>query len=164
LNVLTNILTKPFTAMFSEFQGTPAKPDDVQGSGDVKYHMGTSSDRDFGGTTVHMSLVPNPSHLEFVDPVVVGKARAKQSLRKDPDRQQVLAILIHGDAALSGQGIVAEIVIDVRNCPAIASVAPCISSLTTRSASPPRRSIRARAAIGTGRRQDRAGADFPRQR
>ncbi|MEZ0226663.1 MAG: 2-oxoglutarate dehydrogenase E1 component [Alphaproteobacteria bacterium] len=108
LNVLTNVLSKPFTAMFSEFQGTPAKPDDVQGSGDVKYHMGTSSDRDFGGTTVHMSLVPNPSHLEFVDPVVVGKARAKQSLRKDSDRQQVLAILIHGDAALSGQGIVAE--------------------------------------------------------
>jgi 2-oxoglutarate dehydrogenase E1 component len=108
LNVLTNILSKPFTAMFSEFQGTPAKPDDVQGSGDVKYHMGTSSDRDFGGTTVHMSLVPNPSHLEFVDPVVVGKARAKQSLRKDGERQQVLAILIHGDAALSGQGIVAE--------------------------------------------------------
>ncbi|TAL33088.1 MAG: 2-oxoglutarate dehydrogenase E1 component [Alphaproteobacteria bacterium] len=108
LNVLTNILSKPFTAMFSEFQGTPAKPDDVQGSGDVKYHMGTSSDRDFGGTSVHMSLVPNPSHLEFVDPVVVGKARAKQSLRKDGERQQVLAILIHGDAALSGQGIVAE--------------------------------------------------------
>ncbi len=108
LNVLTNILSKPFTAMFSEFQGTPAKPDDVQGSGDVKYHMGTSSDRDFNGTTVHMSLVPNPSHLEFVDPVVVGKARAKQALRKDPDRQQVLAILIHGDAALSGQGIVSE--------------------------------------------------------
>ncbi|HYD18754.1 MAG TPA: 2-oxoglutarate dehydrogenase E1 component [Patescibacteria group bacterium] len=108
LNVLTNVLSKPFTAMFSEFQGTPAKPDDVQGSGDVKYHMGTSADRDFGGTSVHMSLVPNPSHLEFVDPVVVGKARAKQALRKDSERQQVLGILIHGDAALSGQGIVPE--------------------------------------------------------
>ncbi len=108
LNVLTNILSKPFTAMFSEFQGTPAKPDDVQGSGDVKYHMGTSSDRDFGGNTVHMSLVPNPSHLEFVDPVVVGKARAKQAMHKDSERQKVLPILIHGDAALSGQGIVPE--------------------------------------------------------
>ncbi len=108
LNVLTNILSKPFTAMFSEFQGTPAKPDDVQGSGDVKYHMGTSSDRDFGGNTVHMSLVPNPSHLEFVDPVVVGKTRAKQALHKDSERQKVLPILIHGDAALSGQGIVPE--------------------------------------------------------
>ncbi|MEZ0261529.1 MAG: 2-oxoglutarate dehydrogenase E1 component [Alphaproteobacteria bacterium] len=108
LNVLTNVMNKPFTAMFSEFQGTPAKPDDVQGSGDVKYHMGTSSDRDFNGTMVHMSVVPNPSHLEFVDPVVVGKARAKQHLNKDSERQKVLPILIHGDAALSGQGIVAE--------------------------------------------------------
>jgi 2-oxoglutarate dehydrogenase E1 component len=108
LNVLTNVMNKPFTAMFSEFQGTPAKPDDVQGSGDVKYHMGTSSDRDFNGTMVHLSVVPNPSHLEFVDPVVVGKARAKQSLNKDSERLKVLPILIHGDAALSGQGIVAE--------------------------------------------------------
>jgi 2-oxoglutarate dehydrogenase E1 component len=108
LNVLTNVMGKSFTAMFSEFQGTPAKPDDVQGSGDVKYHMGTSSDRDFGGNTVHLSLTPNPSHLEFVDPVVVGKVRAKQAIRKDNDRQQVMALLIHGDAALSGQGIVPE--------------------------------------------------------
>jgi len=108
LNVLTNVLSKSFTAMFSEFQGTPAKPNDVQGSGDVKYHLGTSSDRDFGGETVHLSLVPNPSHLEFVDPVVVGKVRAKQSIRKDHDRLAVMPILIHGDAALSGQGIVPE--------------------------------------------------------
>jgi 2-oxoglutarate dehydrogenase E1 component len=108
LNVLTNVMGKSFTAMFSEFQGTPAKPDDVQGSGDVKYHMGTSSDRDFGGKIVHLSLTPNPSHLEFVDPVVVGKVRAKQAIRRDNDRQQVMALLIHGDAALSGQGIVPE--------------------------------------------------------
>jgi len=108
LNVLTNVMGKSFTAMFSEFQGTPAKPDDVQGSGDVKYHMGTSSDRDFGGNMVHLSLTANPSHLEFVDPVVVGKVRAKQALRADNERGQVMAILIHGDAALSGQGVVPE--------------------------------------------------------
>jgi len=109
LNILTNILGKSFTAMFSEFQGTSAKPDDVQGSGDVKYHLGTSSDRDFDGNMVHLSLSPNPSHLEFVDPVVVGKTRAKQALRKDEERSQVMAMTIHGDAALSGQGIVPEI-------------------------------------------------------
>ncbi|MBI3440925.1 MAG: 2-oxoglutarate dehydrogenase E1 component [Proteobacteria bacterium] len=109
LNVLTNVMGKSFTAMFSEFQGTSAKPDDVQGSGDVKYHLGTSSDRDFGGKMVHLSLSPNPSHLEFVDPVVVGKTRAKQALRKDEDRSHVMALLIHGDAALSGQGIVPEL-------------------------------------------------------
>ena len=108
LNVLTNVMGKSFTAMFSEFQGTPAKPDDVQGSGDVKYHLGTSSDREFNGKKVHLSLVPNPSHLEFVDPVVIGKARAKQALLKDEERRKVMPILIHGDAALSGQGIVPE--------------------------------------------------------
>lgn len=109
LNVLTNVLGKSFTAMFSEFQGTPAKPDDVQGSGDVKYHMGASGNRDFSGRSVHLSLTPNPSHLEFVDPVVVGKARAKQALRDDKDRSRVMALLIHGDAALSGQGVVPEL-------------------------------------------------------
>jgi 2-oxoglutarate dehydrogenase E1 component len=109
LNVLTNVLGKSFTAMFSEFQGTPAKPDDVQGSGDVKYHLGTSNNRDFDGTSVHLSLSPNPSHLEFVDPVVIGKVRAKQSIRKDEERGEVMALLIHGDAALSGQGIVPEV-------------------------------------------------------
>ena len=109
LNVLTNVLGKPFAAMFSEFQGASAKPDDVQGSGDVKYHLGTCNRRDFGGHTVHVSLMPNPSHLEFVDPVVAGKVRAKQALLKDKERGQVMALLLHGDAALSGQGIVPEI-------------------------------------------------------
>jgi 2-oxoglutarate dehydrogenase E1 component len=108
LNILTNVMGKTFTAMFSEFQGTPAKPDDVQGSGDVKYHLGTSSDRDFNGNIVHLSLTPNPSHLEFVDPVAVGKVRAKQQMRGDEERAAAMAILIHGDAALSGQGIVPE--------------------------------------------------------
>lgn len=108
LNVLTNVMGKTFTAMFSEFQGTPAKPDDVQGSGDVKYHLGTSSDRDFGGQIVHLSLTPNPSHLEFVDPVAVGKVRAKQDMSRDDERLSAMALLIHGDAAVSGQGIVPE--------------------------------------------------------
>jgi 2-oxoglutarate dehydrogenase E1 component len=109
LNVLTNVMGKTFTAMFSEFLGTSSKPEDVKGSGDVKYHMGASSDRDFNGNTVHLSLSPNPSHLEFVDPVVVGRVRAKQAMRNDNDtRESVMPILLHGDAALAGQGIVTE--------------------------------------------------------
>ena len=108
LNILTNVMSKSFTAMFSEFQGTPAHPDAVQSSGDVKYHLGTSSDRKFGTHPVHMSLAPNPSHLEFVDPVVVGKIRAKQSLMQDESRLQAMPLIIHGDAAVAGQGIVPE--------------------------------------------------------
>jgi 2-oxoglutarate dehydrogenase E1 component len=108
LNMLTNVFAKPFTAMFSEFNGTPAKPDDVQGSGDVKYHMGASADREFAGHSVHLSLTANPSHLEFVDPVVVGKVRAKQVLRGDHDGSKIMPILVHGDAAVAGQGVVAE--------------------------------------------------------
>lgn len=108
LNVLTNVMGKSFTALFSEFQGMPSKPDDVQGSGDVKYHMGTSSDRDFDGNNIHLSLSPNPSHLEFVNPVVVGKVRAKQVQREDCDAEQVLPLLLHGDAAFAGQGVVPE--------------------------------------------------------
>lgn len=108
LNVLTNVLGKPFTAVFSEFQGNPPNPDDVLGSGDVKYHLGTSSDRDFNGRVVHLSLTPNPSHLEVVNPVVVGKVRAKQQMRRDEERAKVLPILLHGDAAFAGQGLVAE--------------------------------------------------------
>jgi 2-oxoglutarate dehydrogenase E1 component len=108
LNVLTNILGKPFTAVFSEFQGNPPNPDDVQGSGDVKYHLGTSTDREFDGKIVHLSLTPNPSHLEVVNPVVIGKVRAKQQLRKDTQRTMVLPVLLHGDAAFAGQGLVAE--------------------------------------------------------
>ncbi len=86
LNVLTNFMKKPFAALFSEFQGNPAQPEDVQGSGDVKYHLGTSSDRDFDGNIVHLSLTANPSHLEVVDPVVLGKVRAKQTQRGDTER------------------------------------------------------------------------------
>lgn len=108
LNVLTNIMGKPFTAVFSEFQGQSSKPDDVQGSGDVKYHLGTSSDRDFDGNTIHLSLTANPSHLEFVNPVVIGKVRAKQIKRNNVQSNEVMPLLLHGDAAFAGQGIVPE--------------------------------------------------------
>ena len=108
LNVLTNMMGKPFTAVFSEFQGNSANPEDVQGSGDVKYHLGTSSDRTFDGIPVHLSLQANPSHLEAVNPVVLGKVRAKQQQRKDTTRDQVVGLLMHGDAAFAGQGLVAE--------------------------------------------------------
>ena len=108
LNVLTNMMGKPFAALFSEFQGNAANPEDVQGSGDVKYHLGTSTDRDFDGKTVHMSLTANPSHLEAVDPVTLGKVRAKQRQRDDQARDQVVGLLMHGDAAFAGQGLVAE--------------------------------------------------------
>ncbi|PKU25346.1 2-oxoglutarate dehydrogenase E1 component [Telmatospirillum siberiense] len=108
LNVLTNFMKKPFVALFSEFQGNPAKPEDVQGSGDVKYHLGTSADRDFDGNVVHLSLTPNPSHLEVADPVVLGKVRAKQTLAGDTERRQSMGLLIHGDAAFAGQGVVHE--------------------------------------------------------
>ncbi|MGB0719996.1 MAG: 2-oxoglutarate dehydrogenase E1 component [Bdellovibrionales bacterium] len=108
LNVLANVMGKPFTAIFAEFQGQSTTPDDVLGSGDVKYHMGTSSDRDFDGNKIHLSLTANPSHLEFVNPVVIGKVRAKQIQRDDVESVSVLPLILHGDAAFAGQGITAE--------------------------------------------------------
>ncbi len=108
LNVLANVLGKPYAAIFSEFQGNPANPEDVQGSGDVKYHLGTSSDREFDGRVVHLSLTANPSHLEAVNTVVLGKVRAKQVQKRDTKRDQTMALLLHGDAAFAGQGLVAE--------------------------------------------------------
>ncbi|MBZ0128159.1 MAG: 2-oxoglutarate dehydrogenase E1 component [Rhodobacteraceae bacterium] len=108
LSVLANVLAKPYRAIFNEFQGGSFKPTDVEGSGDVKYHLGASSDRAFDGNTVHLSLTANPSHLEAVNPVVLGKVRAKQTQRNDADRTRVLPILLHGDAAFAGQGVVAE--------------------------------------------------------
>jgi 2-oxoglutarate dehydrogenase E1 component len=109
LNVLVNVMAKPYRQLFHEFQGGSAKPSDVEGSGDVKYHLGASSDREFDGHKVHLSLTPNPSHLEIVNPVVLGKARAKQWQLHDIDaRASVLPVLIHGDAAFAGQGVVAE--------------------------------------------------------
>ena len=110
LNVLANVMAKPFRAIFNEFKGGSWKPDDVEGSGDVKYHLGASSDRAFDGNNVHLSLTANPSHLEIVDPVVLGKVRAKQDQHGcGPDeRTPVMPLLIHGDAAFAGQGVVAE--------------------------------------------------------
>lgn len=109
LNVLANVMGKPYRAIFNEFQGGSFKPDDVDGSGDVKYHLGASSDREFDGNVVHLSLTANPSHLEAVNPVVLGKVRAKQDQLNDTEeRIAVLPVLLHGDAAFAGQGVVAE--------------------------------------------------------
>ncbi|WP_321500065.1 2-oxoglutarate dehydrogenase E1 component [Breoghania sp.] len=118
LNVLSQVMGKPLRAIFHEFKGGSYAPDDVEGSGDVKYHLGASSDREFDGNKVHLSLTANPSHLEIVNPVVLGKARAKQDQHSvkdghwvetvDVDRSKVLPLLLHGDAAFAGQGVVAE--------------------------------------------------------
>ncbi|MBR0695435.1 2-oxoglutarate dehydrogenase E1 component [Bradyrhizobium lablabi] len=110
LNVLTQVMGKPHRALFHEFKGGSANPDAVEGSGDVKYHLGASSDREFDGNRIHLSLTANPSHLEIVDPVVMGKVRAKQDQHGDPPdmRISVLPLLMHGDAAFAGQGVVAE--------------------------------------------------------
>jgi 2-oxoglutarate dehydrogenase E1 component len=109
LNVLAQVMGKPHRAIFHEFKGGSFKPEDVEGSGDVKYHLGTSSDRTFDGNNVHLSLTANPSHLEIADPVVLGKVRAKQDQHADiVERNKVMPLLIHGDAAFAGQGVVAE--------------------------------------------------------
>ena len=108
LNVLANVMAKPHRAVFSEFKGMAYHPDDFQGSGDVKYHLGVSSDREFDGNKVHLSLAANPSHLEIVNPVCLGKSRAKQTQMGDTERGQVMTVLLHGDAAFAGQGVVAE--------------------------------------------------------
>ena len=110
LNVLTQVMGKRHRALFHEFKGGSANPDAVEGSGDVKYHLGASSDREFDNNRIHLSLTANPSHLEIVDPVVLGKVRAKQDQHGDPPDQRisVLPMLMHGDAAFAGQGVVAE--------------------------------------------------------
>jgi 2-oxoglutarate dehydrogenase E1 component len=109
LNVLANVMAKPYRQLFHEFSGGSANPSEVQGSGDVKYHLGASSDREFDNHQVHLSLTANPSHLEASDPVVLGKARAKQQQLDDTvTRASVMPLLLHGDAAFAGQGVVAE--------------------------------------------------------
>jgi 2-oxoglutarate dehydrogenase E1 component len=109
LNVLSQVVRKPHRAIFHEFSGGVFFPEEVEGSGDVKYHLGASADREFDGRTIHLSLASNPSHLEIVDPVVLGKVRAKQDQQGDrAERNSVLPLLIHGDAAFAGQGVVAE--------------------------------------------------------
>ena len=107
LNVLANVMGKPFRAIFSEFFGKSVNAiKDFEG--DVKYHLGASSNREFDGNVVHISLTDNPSHLEAVNPVVLGQVRAKQFFHKDKERKKVIPVLMHGDAAFAGQGIVAE--------------------------------------------------------
>jgi 2-oxoglutarate dehydrogenase E1 component len=108
LNILANVMGKRAQAIFHEFGGGATNPADVGGSGDVKYHLGTSSDREFDGRKVHLSLLPNPSHLEAVDPVVLGKARGVQTVKGDHQGDTVLPMLLHGDAAFAGQGVVWE--------------------------------------------------------
>ena len=110
LNVLSQVMGKPHRAIFHEFKGGSSSPDDVEGSGDVKYHLGASSDREFDGNKVHLSLTANPSHLEIVNPVVLGKVRAKQDQHgaTPEDRRMVMPLLISGDASFAGQGVVAE--------------------------------------------------------
>ncbi|MGC2222426.1 MAG: thiamine pyrophosphate-dependent enzyme, partial [Methylocella sp.] len=109
LNVLSQVMGKPHKAIFNEFKGGSFTPEDVAGSGDVKYHLGASSDRDFDNNRVHLSLTANPSHLEIVNPVVLGKVRAKQDQLHDViERTKVLPLLIHGDASFAGQGVIAE--------------------------------------------------------
>lgn len=108
LNVLTRFMGKPYVAMLNEFQGGMAMPENINSSGDVKYHLGFSSDKEFGGNKVHLSLTSNPSHLEAVNPVVNGRVRAKQDQFNDTNREQVMGILLHGDAAFCGQGVVME--------------------------------------------------------
>jgi len=108
LNVLANVMGKPFQAIFHEFQGGETRPEDAMGSGDVKYHLGSSSDRVFDGKSVHLSLTANPSHLEVVNTVCLGKVRAKQVQKNDVEREKVMALLLHGDAAMAGQGLVPE--------------------------------------------------------
>jgi len=110
LNVLAQVMGKPHRAIFHEFKGGSSTPNEIEGSGDVKYHLGASSDREFDGNQVHLSLTANPSHLEIVNPVVLGKVRAKQDQHgaTPEDRTMVMPLLISGDASFAGQGVIAE--------------------------------------------------------
>ncbi|GLQ21885.1 2-oxoglutarate dehydrogenase E1 component [Algimonas porphyrae] len=112
LNVMASVMKKPYSAIFYEFLGGVASGAEDFGSGDVKYHLGVSDDREFDGNKVHLSLAPNPSHLEVVAPVVIGKARAKQQQKSGTYRthnpKAVMAVILHGDSAFAGQGVVTE--------------------------------------------------------
>ena len=145
LNVLAAVMGKPYHHIFHEFHGGSVTPDDVGGSGDVKYHLGASSDREFDGNKVHLSLTANPSHLEAVNPVVLGKARSKQDRIEPPDldapRTHVLPLLLHGDAASPGKAS-SPSVSDFPACAGIALAGPSISSSTIRLASQRARNLR----------------------
>ena len=112
LNVMAAVMQKPYSAIFYEFLGGVAAGADDFGSGDVKYHLGVSDDREFDGNNVHLSLAPNPSHLEVVAPVVMGKTRAKQQMAsgtyQSHNPEEVMAVILHGDSAFAGQGVVME--------------------------------------------------------
>ncbi len=108
LTLLSSVLEMPYKKILSKFQGSLNDPNEVLGSGDVKYHLGVSADREFEKKKIHLSLTSNPSHLEAVNPVVAGKVRAKQTLARDKTTDKVIGLLIHGDAAIAGQGVVAE--------------------------------------------------------
>ena len=163
LNVLANVMGKPYRAIFSEFAGGSANPDDVGGSGDVKYHLGTSSDREFDGNKVHLSLAPNPSHLEAVDPVVLGKSRAVMTTKGDREGDSVLPFLLHGDAAFAGQGIVWEC-LGFSGLPGYGTggMRPFRHQQPGRLHHQP--AVRALVALSVGRRQRNPGADPARQR
>ena len=147
LNILSNVMGKPYRAIFHEFAGGATNPADVGGSGDVKYHLGTSSDREFDGNKVHLSLLPNPSHLEAVDPVVLGKARAVQTIKGDKHGEHRAADPAPRRRRLRRPGRGVGMPRASPACPATAPAARSISSSTTRSASPPARSSRARRLI-----------------
>lgn len=112
LNVMASVMQKPYSAIFHEFLGGVTTDSQGFGSGDVKYHLGVSDDREFDGNSVHLSLAPNPSHLEVVAPVVMGKTRAKQQAASGTYQshkpEQVMAVILHGDSAFAGQGVVME--------------------------------------------------------
>jgi len=112
LNVMAAVMQKPYSAIFYEFLGGVSAGNEEFGSGDVKYHLGVSDDREFDGNSVHLSLAPNPSHLEVVAPVVMGKSRAKQQMAsgtyQSHNPEQVMAVILHGDSAFAGQGVVTE--------------------------------------------------------
>ena len=165
LNVLANVMAKPLRAIFNEFKGGSFKPDDVEGSGDVKYHLGASSDRAFDGNTVHLSLTANPSHLEIVDPVVLGKVRAKQDQHgcAAGERTPVLPLLIHGDAAFAGQGVVAECfgLSGLKGHRTGGSIHFIINNQIGFTTDPASLAL---VALLLGRRADDRGADLPRER
>ena len=164
LNVLSNVMGKPYRAIFHEFAGGATNPADVGGSGDVKYHLGTSSDREFDGNKVHLSLLPNPSHLEAVDPVVLGKARAVQTIKRRRARRHGAADPAPRRRRLRRPGRRLGMPRASPACPATAPAARSISSSTTRSASPPARSSRRSSPYPSDVAKGSPGADPPRQR
>ena len=156
---------KPHRAIFHEFKGGSSTPNEVEGSGDVKYHLGASSDREFDGNRVHLSLTANPSHLEIVNPVVLGKVAAKQDQHgaTREDRTMVMPLLISGDAAFAGQGVIAEMLRPLR-----IARAPHRRLRALHRQQPDRlHHLSARftiVAVSVRRRQDDRGADLPRER